>query len=163
MPSGPRHSARGSTSTAPELTLAGDMIKKVQSLARDAGDPEPTTPGELSARASKGSAGRLCADDRPDRVHYWPDHRDDSPGRRRRQEHAAEPDDRGRDRPPCVSAGPSEATAMGNVMVQSMGIGEVADLVELRNRSQVVSADGVLAQKRARLGRLVGRSLETTR
>ncbi len=63
-----------------------------------------------------------------------------------------------------VLAGPSEATAMGNVMVQLMGIGEIADLAQARGIVRK-SCQPTEYSPRREPGweRLVGRALETTR
>lgn len=148
---------------APELTLAGDMIKKVQSLAREAGDPEPTTPGELVRACLEGLAaayartieqveritGRTIAT-----IHLV------GGGVKNTLLNHMTADATGR----RVLAGPSEATAMGNVMVQLMGIGEVAGLAQAR---EIVRKSCRPMEYSPRSepgwGRLVGRTRETTR
>lgn len=116
---------------SPELALAGGMIGKVRALARSAGDPEPTTPGELVRACLEGLAAAYAGTiDRIERV----------TGRSIVDIHLVgggvkntllcqmTANATGR----RVLAGPGEATALGNVAVQMMAAGELSGLSQAR-------------------------------
>lgn len=148
---------------APQLTLAGDMIKKVKALARSVGDPEPTTPGELVRSCLEGLAAAYARTiDQIERItgrtiatiHLV------GGGVKNALLNQMTADATAR----RVLAGPSEATAMGNVMVQMMAAGEVSGLARARDviRKSCQSAE-YSPNREARWARLVGPGLETTR
>lgn len=148
---------------APQLALAGEMIKKVQALARSAGDPEPTTPGELVRSCLEGLAAAYARTiDQIERItgrtiatiHLV------GGGVKNTLLNQMTADATGR----RVLAGPSEATAMGNVMVQMMAAGEVSGLARARDviRKSCQPAE-YSPNREARWARLVGQVLETTR
>lgn len=148
---------------APQLTLAGDMIKKVKALARSVGEPEPTTPGELVRSCLEGLAAAYARTiDQIERItgrtiatiHLV------GGGVKNALLNQMTADATAR----RVLAGPSEATAMGNVMVQMMAAGEVSGLAQARDviRKSCQSAE-YSPNREARWARLVGPGLETTR
>lgn len=148
---------------APQLTLAGDMIKKVQAIARSAGDPEPITPGELVRSCLEGLAAAYARTiDQIERltgrtiatIHLV------GGGVKNTLLNQMTADATAR----RVLAGPSEATAMGNVMVQMMAAGEVSGLAQARDVIRKSCQPSEYSPKReAGWGRLVGQVLETTR
>lgn len=114
-----------------ELAEPGDAIGKLGRLARMNGEPEPSTAGEL-ARCCLDSLS-LCyaetidlaqsvASVEVERIHVI------GGGANHRLLNQLTADATGR----AVMAGPAEATATGNALVQAMGLGLVDDLAELR-------------------------------
>lgn len=148
---------------APQLSLAGDMIKKVQALARSDGDPEPTTPGELVRSCLEGLAAAYARTiDQIERI----------TGRTITTIHLVgggvkntllcqmTANATGR----RVLAGPSEATAMGNLMVQMMAVGEVSGLAQARDVIRKSCQPAEYSPRReAGWERLLGRPMEATR
>ncbi|MBL8761000.1 MAG: rhamnulokinase [Phycisphaerae bacterium] len=148
---------------APELALAGDMIRKVRALARSTGDPEPGTPGELVRACLEGLAGAYARTlEQIERltgraigtIHVIGggvkntllcQMTASATGRR-------------------VLAGPGEATAMGNLLVQMMALGEVAGLARARELvSRSCRPVEYLPASGAGWERLTGRAVESSR
>ncbi|MCC6227671.1 MAG: rhamnulokinase [Phycisphaerales bacterium] len=148
---------------APQFALAGDMVSKVRALARSAGDPEPTTPGELVRSCLEGLAAAYARTiDQIERItgqtietiHLV------GGGVKNTLLNQMTADATGR----RVLAGPSEATAMGNVMVQMMSAGEVSGLAQARDVIRKSCQPTEYSPRReAGWGRLIGQVLETTR
>jgi rhamnulokinase len=114
----------------PSLASPGGAIEKLQSLARAAGDPEPTTPGELArcCLEALAMAYRSCLDElesvtrrRIDTIHIV------GGGSKNALLNQMAADATGRG----ILAGPAEATAAGNVLVQAAD-GRTSDLASIR-------------------------------
>lgn len=117
---------------SPELALAGDMIRKVRGLARRAGDPEPETPGQLVRACLEGLASayaRTIASVEAitgrsiETIHLV------GGGVKNALLCGMTASATGL----RVLAGPTEATAMGNVMVQAQADGAVSGLSQIRD------------------------------
>lgn len=118
----------------PPLATPGGAIDKIKSLARASGDPEPRTPGEFARCCFEALAFayRTCLDDlesltreevgRIDTIHIV------GGGSKNQLLNQMTADATGR----RVVAGPAEATAAGNILVQAMADGQVNDLVSIR-------------------------------
>jgi rhamnulokinase len=115
----------------PSLAAPGGAIQKIKSLARAAGDPEPSSPGEfarccleslaLAYRATLEDLESLTRD-RIETIHIV------GGGSRNQLLNQMTADATGR----RVLAGPAEATAAGNILVQAMSDGQVPDLAAIR-------------------------------
>ena len=116
---------------ASDLGTPGQIVTKLQAHAEQTGQPTPTSPGELARCCLESLA--LCYAETLDRLEQLT-------GRSIQVLHAVGGGIQNRllnrltaaaiGRP--VLAGPVEATAIGNVLVQAMGLGLVRDLGELR-------------------------------
>ena len=118
----------------PSLAAPGGAIEKILGLARHAGDPEPRTPGELTRCCIEAlaMAYRHCledleslvctAGDRLETIHVV------GGGSKNALLNQMTADATGR----RVLAGPAEATAAGNVLVQAMSDGRVRNLADIR-------------------------------
>lgn len=115
----------------PSLIAPGGAVEKIRALSREAGDPEPTTPGELARCCLEGLAMAYLrvldeleslAQRRIDVIHIV------GGGSRNAllNQMAADATNR------RVVVGPAEATAAGNIMVQAMTGGHVANLASIR-------------------------------
>ena len=116
------------------MATPGNAVDKIRSLARAAGDPEPRTPGEFarSCLEALAFAYRTCLDDlelltrervgRIDTIHIV------GGGSKNQLLSQMTADATGR----RVLAGPTEATAAGNILVQAMTDGQVNDLASIR-------------------------------
>jgi rhamnulokinase len=143
---------------AEDLAAPGDSIAKLRGHAEQTGQPSLDTPGQL-ARCCLDSLA-LCYADTIDRIESLTDHRIGTlylvgGGVNNRLLNQLAADATGR----TVKLGPSEATALGNAMVQAVGLGIVPTVDALRQvvaRSQDVevvkpntaSADWETAKRR---------------
>jgi rhamnulokinase len=115
----------------PSLAVAGDMPSRIAALARETGEPEPTDVGpqircclESLAMTYRHVLARLeeVLDRKFDVLHIV-----GGGGRNRLlSQMAADATNR------RVVVGPLEATAVGNLLVQAMASGDVADLAHIR-------------------------------
>jgi rhamnulokinase len=116
----------------PSLAAPGDAIAKLQSLARDAGDPEPTTSGQMTRGCleSLAFAYRHCLDELESltKRHIEVIHIVGG-GSKNSLLNQMAADATGR----RVLAGPAEATAAGNVLVQAMADGRAMNLTSIRS------------------------------
>lgn len=125
---------------AADLAAPGDSIAKLRSHAERTAQPIPDTPGQL-ARCCLDSLA-LCYADTIERIETLTDHRIATlylvgGGVNNRLLNQLAADATGR----TVKLGPSEATALGNALVQAMGLGLVKNVDALRGvvaRSQGV-------------------------
>lgn len=125
---------------AEDLAAPGDSIAKLRGHAERTAQPIPDTPGQL-ARCCLDSLA-LCYADTIERIETLSDHRIETlylvgGGVNNRLLNQLAADATGR----SVKLGPSEATALGNALVQAMGLGIVKDVNALRGvvaRSQGV-------------------------
>lgn len=116
---------------APELVAPGDLVGRVAAACRDAGLPAPETPAQYARCVLQSLAAAYR-----DAI----DHASELTGRAVEVVHLVGGGARSRllcrltaqacGRP--VLAGPAEATAVGNVLVQAVATGELASLEELR-------------------------------
>ncbi|TWT98153.1 Rhamnulokinase [Botrimarina colliarenosi] len=143
---------------AEDLAAPGDSIAKLQGHARRTGQPVPESPGQL-ARCCFDSLA-LCYADTIERIEQLTDHRIATlylvgGGVNNQLLNQLTADATGR----TLRLGPSEATALGNALVQAMGLGLVESVEDLRAivaRSQDVeivssnpsSADWAAAKQR---------------
>lgn len=121
-------------STEPSLAAPGDAIAKLRTLAREQGDPIPDAPGELARCCfeSLAMSYRRCLDDlaslagpaapRTDTIHIV------GGGSKNTLLNQMTADATGL----RVLAGPVEATAAGNVLMQALADGQLRDLADLR-------------------------------
>ncbi|CAE7409301.1 rhaB, partial [Symbiodinium sp. CCMP2456] len=125
---------------AEDLASPGDSIAKLRGHAERTAQPIPDTPGQL-ARCCLDSLA-LCYADTIERIESLTDYRIATlylvgGGVNNRLLNQLAADATGR----TVKLGPSEATALGNALVQAMGLGLVKDIEALRGvvaRSQSV-------------------------
>ena len=115
----------------PDLAAPGDSIAKLRRLAAEAGAPAPETPGQL-ARCCYESLARSYAEtlDRIESLTGAPIDAVCVVGGGVNNTLLNQLTANATGRP--VLTGPGEATALGNALVQAMGLGLVADLAELR-------------------------------
>jgi rhamnulokinase len=115
----------------PRFLKPGGMPAKVAAYCRETGQPEPTTPGQIvrCCLESLALSYRRVIDEvqsvtgRPlTRVHIV------GGGSKNQLLNQFAADATGRD----VLAGPAEATAIGNVLIQAIALGRLNDLAELR-------------------------------
>ncbi len=118
----------------PSFITPGGAIEKIKSLARNAGDPEPRTPGEfarcclealaMAYRSCLESLEMLTKHTRPhiDTIHIV------GGGTKNTLLNQMTADSTGR----RVLVGPTEATAAGSVLVQAMADGQTQDLASIR-------------------------------
>ena len=137
----------------------GDLPAACGRSARETGQPVPDDTGTLDAGAPREPRAPLRRRRRRARAGLRPAHRGDPRRGRRLEPPAAVPADR-RARPGLpVRAGPVEATAIGNLAVQAIAAGELADVAEARElvaRSFPVTAyepEGDWAEARGALRR----------
>lgn len=116
---------------APQFAAPGDMAEKIRAFARDTNQPEPETLGELVrccldslALCYRQTINRLesVLDTKVEVLHIV--------GGGTKNELLSEITAATMQRP--VVCGPVEATAIGNVLTQAMGSGELDDLDEIR-------------------------------
>lgn len=143
---------------AADLAAPGGSIAKLRGHAERTGQPMPETPGQLTRCCLDSLA--LCYADTVERIESLTDHRIETlylvgGGVNNRLLNQLAADATGR----TVKLGPSEATALGNALVQATGLGLVKDVDALRGvvaRSQGVevvapkpdSADWATAKRR---------------
>lgn len=116
---------------AADLSLPGDSVAKLRGHAARTGQPVPETPGQL-ARCCFDSLA-LCYADTIDRIESLTDHRIATlhlvgGGVNNRLLNQLTADATGR----VARVGPSEATALGNALVQARGLGLLAGVEEIR-------------------------------
>ncbi len=116
---------------AEDLAEPGDSIGKLRGHAQRTGQPTPDTSGQL-ARCCLDSLA-LCYAETIQRIESLTDHRIETlylvgGGVNNRLLNQLAADSTGR----TVKLGPSEATALGNALVQAMGLGLVKDVELLR-------------------------------
>jgi len=129
---------------AEDLAAPGDSIAKLRGHAVRSAQPLPETPGQL-ARCCLDSLA-LCYADTIERTESLTDHRIATlylvgGGVNNRLLNQLAADATGR----TVKLGPSEATALGNALVQAMGLGLVKDVDALRG--VVARSQGVVVVK----------------
>lgn len=139
-----------------EFSQPGDMKRKLQSFAKDSGQPEPETIGQLVRCCLESLA--LCYDNTLGQLERVLDRKIDVlhiVGGGIQNELLSQFTAEAIRRP--VVTGPVEATAIGNLLVQAIGTGELSGLAELREvvkRSfevtQIQAADGSLKWDDAR-------------
>lgn len=114
-----------------DLAQPGGIIAKLQRHARKTAQPEPTTPGELARCCLESLA--LCYAETVDQIESLTSRSVDKlyvVGGGVQNDLLNRLTAQATNR--TINVGPSEATAIGNALVQAMGIGLIADLKELR-------------------------------
>ncbi|MEM8866442.1 MAG: rhamnulokinase family protein [Planctomycetota bacterium] len=116
----------------PDFATPGDMIGKLRRFARDTDQPEPETTGQLVRCCLESLA--LSYRDTLDRMEPILGHSVESlhmvgGGTQNRLLNQLTASAVGR----TTTSGPVEATAIGNVLVQAIGCGTLADLAEVRS------------------------------
>lgn len=114
-----------------ELAAPGDSISKLRARAERTGQPLPETPGQLARCCFESLA--LCYAETLDRIESLTSHRIRTlyvvgGGVNNGLLNELTAGATGR----SVRTGPSEATALGNALVQAMGLGRIDDLDQLR-------------------------------
>jgi rhamnulokinase len=116
----------------PRFLRPGEMIQKIQDFCASAGQPIPTTPGELT-RCVLDSLALYYAQvvDELENLSHRSIRRIHIVGGGSRSDllNRATAEATGR----VVLAGPSEATALGNILVQALALGQFASLPECRS------------------------------
>lgn len=115
-----------------EFLAPGQMADKMRAFAKETGQPEPETVGDLIRCAMESLA--LCYADTQRRLESLLDCQFDRLhilGGGSKNDLLNQMTANAIDRP--VVCGPAEATAIGNVLIQAMGAGQVKNLAALRN------------------------------
>ena len=129
----------------------GDMPERIAEACRAAGQDAPATPGRDRALDARLAGLQVPPRARAPRARHRPRRRRRARHRRRRAQPAAVRADRRHRSVVRVLAGPVEATALGNVLVQARAAGELALAVRAaRGRRRVDRADDVRARRRPR-------------